>query len=263
MPLAILERYVLLHELRDSTERQYRRVCHVWRSWAVGHGNPQFDEDSVSQFLRDLQAAGRSSYYRKSTRSTLVALLRSAGMSGQVRAVRVEPLTVEAWDSEEVGQLVGAVRLTVRDLGRQRWWETLIEAAWLSGLNWADLRTVRVEDVPSDGWLRWRRSKTRKTVTVYLPRNLVEHRQAGFVWPWPLSDEAFRHQFARIVRQAGLSGSFKRLRKSTATAVEEIAPGRGHVYIGDERRTFERHYWRVDGAEKVHPPELVRWPKIA
>ena len=35
------------------------------------------------------------------------------------------------------------------------------------------------EDVPLDGWLRWRRHKTRKPVTVYLPHRLVEHVAGG------------------------------------------------------------------------------------
>lgn len=256
MPLAILERYLLTHELRETTEQTYRRHVSTWLSWAAHNGSPAFDEDSVSRFLRDKQAQGCSSHYRRSCRSTLAALLRSAGHCGQVRSVREDPIDVNAWTADEVARLVATVPGLFRTPGRDQFWETLIEAAWLSGLNWIDLRQVKREDVPANGVLHWRRSKTRKPVTVYLPLRLVAHIASGIVWRWPFSGEVFRQQFARIVRCAGLVGSFKTLRKSSATAVETLAPGRGHIYIGDERRTFERHYWRVDSGEMIHPPEL-------
>jgi integrase len=258
MPLAeLLDRYVLLHELRDSTEETYRRICSTWQTWATANGSPDFTEDSVSRFLLEKQHEGRSCYYRQSCRKTLAAILRSAGFSGPVRRVRCTPIKVLSWTPAEVSRLIDAVPLAVRGIQRRLFWETLIEAAYYTGLNWCDLREIRREDVPESGILEWRRSKTGKQVIVYLPARLVSHVPTGLIWEWPYCGEVFRQQFKRIVTRAGLTGSFKRLRKTAGTLVEQQAPGSGHLYLGDERRTFELHYWSHDSpGPPVHPPDL-------
>ena len=252
----VLERYLVEHDLQGSTEAWYRRVWHIWREWS---GDGPLVPERVSEFLRWEQTRGVSSYYRRGLRSALTALMRSAGITGRVRPVRLDPLIVEAWSAEEVGRLVNAVPRAIVDPLRQVWWGTLIQAAWYSGLSQGDLHTITPEMVPQDGWLRGRRSKTGRPVAYYLPRPLVEHAADGHpVWPLDRSRETLRIEFRMICAAAGLRGSFKRLRKSAASDVEERSPGRGHVYIGDTRAVFERHYWRQSIDRTVRPQDLPR-----
>jgi integrase len=253
---ATLESYLLYHDLRDSTVATYRRIVSTYRSWQRATDGDTFDAEAVSRFLRDKQTQGTSSHYRRSCRSTLVALLRHGGDTGRVRSVRTEPLEPRAWSADEVARLVAAVPQVARWPEHQRFWQTLIQAAWYSGLNWCDLREIQRADVPDDGRLIWRRSKTNRRVVVYLPPACVAHVASGPVWIWPLCEECFRQQFARIVRAAGIDGSFKRLRKSAGNEVEKQQPGTGHQYLGDSRPVFERHYLAASDELTARPPPL-------
>jgi hypothetical protein len=96
-----------------------------------------------------------------------------------------------------------------------------------------------------------------------LPENLLAEirllaRGDKPVWGKMMAVETFRQTFSRIVRKAGLTGSFKKLRKSCGTSVEMLYPGRGHLALGNTRRVFELHYMsRLMLNEKPVGPEKL------
>lgn len=251
----LLQRYCLIRDLRESTEDYYRRMVSVYSQWAASHGVDEFTADHVSEMLRDKQMDGRSSHYRRSLRNALLPLLRLAGDSGTVRSVRWEPLPIPTWTAEEVARLVAAAPNV--------YWRTIIEAGWLSGLSKGDLLAIRREDVPESGEVHIRRSRTGKAVVVYIPPRLVDHVESGPVWEWHGHPDVFRQQFKRIVARAGVSpGPFKQLRRSAGSNVEAQCPGRGHLYLGNTRAVFEKHYMRDESAIPVRPVDLPNTPRL-
>jgi hypothetical protein len=73
-----------------------------------------------------------------------------------------------------------------------------------------------------------------------------------------VGEEHFRVEFAKIVKAAGLVGTFKKLRKSSGSRAEQLNAGSGHVHLGNSRRVFEQHYLGSDAID-VQP---VRLPQI-
>lgn len=242
--LGLLERYVLDHDLRASTTTQYRRIVGIFVRESGCSALADFTADAVSKFLAAKQSAERSSYYRKSLRNTLVALLRYHGDRERVRPVKLHQLHHEAWSPAEVRSLIAAVASVFPcDRRRRRYWETLIEAAWYSGLSEVDLHRVTRRDVDRRGVVHWNRSKTGAAIVVVIPPRLFAHAEDdGPIWPLPWSGEWFRSQFAAIVRAAGLRGSFKQLRRSSGTSVERLHPGVGHRHLGNTPKVFAAHY---------------------
>lgn len=250
--------YILQHDLRETSSDQYHRVVGVFVSWAGRDVSiEEFDERSVSQFLLDKQLAGLSSHYRKSLRNTLVALLRFAGRTGKVRSVRLTELEPQSWTTEEVRKLLAACD-KLRGEHRRAWWRSLIATAYYTGLGYVDLQNLERKDFDAIGRLRWRRSKTGKRVSAAIPLDLLASLPDGKLWPMTTTLEAFRRSFGRIVKNAGLSGTFKKLRKTTGTLVDMTHPGRGHELLANSRVIFERHYRdRADSdAVPLMPPTL-------
>ena len=76
----------------------------------------------------------------------------------------------------------------------------------------------------------------------WLPPELIDESSCGDApfWKPQTGGEHFRTEFARIVKAAGLVGTFKKLGKSSGTMADEMQPGRGHVHLGDTRRVSKR-----------------------
>jgi len=236
----IARRYCLSRELKRSTEKQIHSVVKVWNAWAKTE--KRFTAESVSEFLRYKQEIGRSSYYRRSLRSTLVALLRFAGDGGIVRPVRRSPINPDTWGAAEVRHIIDAIPFVV-PRERCEWWESLITAAWYTGLSICDLLNMERKNVQPDGTVVVRRAKTGSQVVAWIPPETVDSRGFhGKLWETYCKREWFRLTWNRIVKTAGLSGPFKKLRRSSGTSVEKLFPGQGHKHLANLRSTFERHY---------------------
>lgn len=244
---------LLLRDIRETTEDHYHRVIDVFVNWRGRDDNADFTAAAVSEMLRDKAREGRSPYYLRSLRSCLCVLLRAIGDRNPVRPVRLPRLERIGWTSEEV------VRLFVAARGKGAWWGSLVEAAYYTGLSLCDLLELRGEQIDEHGWVRTKRRKTGAAVLVAVPRRLAgELREAGQerIWPWAKTLEWFRRQFREILREAGLTGSFKMLRAASGSAVEAEHPGAGHRHLANTPQVFERHYQTRAAARPTMPPEV-------
>ncbi len=265
--LQIIGNYILQHELAETSERQVRAIASVYLSWRQCDDVPteSFTAESISELLAHKQREGRSSHYRRSIRNTLKALYRFAvGESAKpIRPVKLTPLEPESWLPEHVAAIIGtldSMRFTTHE---RIYWRTLIACGYYTGMNRCDLARVRRSDIQQDGVIYFSRSKTGRRVCVRIPVELIAeidawHKGTEPIWALYRSDEAERMQFARIVAHANLTGSFKKLRKSSGTQVERLYPGRGHEQLGNSREIFDQHYGdrRVLAPAPVMPPQL-------
>lgn len=253
--------YVLSHDLRPSTAEQYRRIVGVYCSHH-GYDVPlsEFTATALSRFLLAKQEAGRSSHYRKSLRNCLIALLRFSGNTERVRPVKLSQLEPEGWTPAEIGRLLDAAGAMYRVSHRLKW-QRIIAFAYYTGLGQVDLSQLRREDISAGGIVRTHRSKTGTRVVASIPLELLDGLPvSGLLFPVK-SKEAFRATFARIVKAAGLVGTFKKIRKSAGTEAERLHPGRGHELLANTRKVFEAHYWdRREARESPIRPTLLAFP---
>lgn len=257
----VLEAYLLQNDLAETSQEYYRKSVGVFRHWSESAGSPAFSAESVSRFLLAKQEAGKSSHYRASLRNALRALLRFAGSTGKLRQVKLATLTPAAWTPAEIARLIDACDHMPE--ASRIYWQTLIAAAWYSGLSQADLHRVKRDDFAEDGTLEIARRKTGRIAFVLVPREVLDtihpHRD-GRCWPLLTSREWFRRTFAKIVKRAGLTGTFPKLRKSSGTYAELLNPGRGHEHLANSRKIFESNYLsrRHVARSPLSPPTLPR-----
>jgi integrase len=245
----LLDDYVLTHEIKASSADFYRRVVSALCTW-YGRGltAEEFTVDLVNRFLLFKQEAKLTSAYRRSLRNGLRALLNHAGRSGKLRPVRLVLDDPDCWTPEEVCRLVDACP---NELWRQR-----LELAYYTGLSYCDLILVTRADI-RDGVLHWHRQKTGEPVWVPIPDSLLcRLPESGTLFGLDCSDEWFRRQFDKIVKAAGLAGTFKKLRKSAGTSVESRHPGAGHLFLANSRKVFELHYLARKTFKPLSPEPL-------
>lgn len=265
----VLDEYLLYNDLEATTEKYYRRVVSAYTAWSLNHHERSpFTPRNASAFLRDKQAAGVSPWYLKSLRGGLRALLNFSGQEEKLRRVKVTPLDPEAWSASDVAKLIEQVprvimahKLTDAAHDRRWYWRTVIPAAWYTGLSQGDLFALDRFRIEADGRIILNRSRTGKEAIVWIPPELIEAigNRTGMIWRPRTSPEYFRREFERITTAAGLSGTFKKLRKSSGTAAEIANPGHGHEHLANTRKVFEQHYL---SRHAIHR-QPVRLPSIA
>jgi hypothetical protein len=210
----------------------------VFLAWHGGDG--ELVADTLSRFLKDKQAAGRSSHYCRSLRNGLLAVLGERIERRHVRSVKLQRLEPKSWTAADVAKLVESVGV-LADYKRN-FYRGIVLAAYHTGLTHGDLARLTHGDFQPDGTLLYRRAKTGTPVVAWMPPEVLATLPPhGLLFQSPWSREQFRKDFRRIVAAAGLQGTFKKLRKTSGT-LAELLTGRGHEHLANSRRVFERHY---------------------
>lgn len=260
-----LRHYTLYRTLSAGTIAWYARAVSVYCHWAGGDVPlAEFNGDSISRLLLDKEQAGRSPYYLKSLRGGLVAVLREI-REGQpverVRSVKTPPLDPHAIKPDEVERLIDACHSLPPE---QRWkYRLMIALGYYTGLDAADIWRIERRHIAADGSLFFRRGKTGTQIFVRIPPDVLAEIDRHCPRKGPMvrmghSDEWFRRTISRLFEQAGLLGTFKTLRKSAGSLVEQEKPGTGHKHLGNTRAIFERHYEskRITASEPTMPPKI-------
>lgn len=237
--------YATTRELASETIRQYRTTAErleVWAGEAVHLHD--LNEMLVSAFLRDYGRAVRPSTVR-SKRTQIMALWRAAAdeylcdpPTRRVRSARVPWEPRDSWVVDEVRELLraaGKLPRTFRNgLPRAHWFDLAIRIAWDTGLRWGDQVTLHRGDLCGDVVVV-SQHKTRRPVcsrlsasTMAALNQSLERFPRELLTPWAGSRETFNAQVRRLVEKAGVRpGTWKWLRRGSATDVEIQEPGRG------------------------------------
>ena len=272
-------RYQLRRGIRANSAEQYRIAARSLDIWAKRALNvEELCADLINRWIVDLETRLANATVRTRKRHA-TALWRSAVAEGlcpnpyhsdSIRRVVLRRLPTHAWTVEEVRRLVEVARglAGTLDVGltRAHFWEQTIRDAWDTALRLGDLTTAQASDFSQDGSAVLYQSKTCRPVFVrMLPGTLAMHEQVCWrarkqLVPWPFTREHFRKEFERIVLFAGLVGSFRKIRRSSATNIEMRHPGWGAIHLGHLTgfRTADAHYFdfRIIGSKKPDPEEL-------
>lgn len=258
-----LNRYSLTHDVTASTVEHYKWVVRSFERLAGPVELDSLSGDDVNRWLVWLRENGRSQYTIKQRRTSLLVLWRSAwqdGLASPIQPVRrLKPIQhdPQAWTLDEVRKLIATA---MADKRRPLFWGSLVRAGYDSGLRLGNLLAMRIGQVAPV--MRLRQVKVSAPVAVQLrPETLkaVERQIAGrelssLVWPLWGRREAFYRAFRGLVVRAGIRpGTFRWLRRTAATHVENVEAGSGTSLLGHTNRsTTER--WYLDRSQLREPP---------
>lgn len=237
--------YATTHEISAETAVQYLRAAVKLEQWA---GETVFltdlNELMVSAFLRDYSQLVKPSTVR-SKRTSIMSLWRSAAdeylcepPTRRVRPIRVPWIAREAWTLEEVRSLIRVAatlpRRTREGIPRSEWFDLAIRIAWDTGLRKGDLLRLRRANVHGDRFVTCQNKTSRPKCGALSPSTVraleasLEKHPRDVLMPWSVCRETFNQQVKRMALKAGIrSGSWKWIRRGSATDVEIQQPGSG------------------------------------
>lgn len=239
------------------------------RAWEKYAGRRLSTADLNAQTLNaylDWMREHRKPDTLRSRRGNLLTIWRYAFETGivddgprQVRKLRRVPRLPEAWSVAEVSQLIqAAADLTgtfwKTSIGRAAWWGSLIRTGYDTGLRLGDLLTLGRGDVHPV--MQLVQHKTGRAVVVQLrPSTLaaIDQTMADLprvvVWPLWGRRQTFYEHFRHLVDLAGIRrGTFKWIRRTAATQLERVDPGRGTQLLGHSSRATTET-WYLDRAQ--------------
>ncbi len=245
--------------LKPKSICQYQAAVNSISGW---HGKPlavrDLSRDFVNSWIRHLIAGPNAPATVQNRRRHLLTLWIAADRDGLVNYRKGDTLTVpapwvppRAWTWEQVKKLLDAAERLQGDYPAIQWlvdernrmrratyWGIVIRMAWDTGLRGCDLLELTPGMLANDRTIELTQSKTSRWHIVKVHEETELRIRASFstdratIIPRLLSPEYFRKQFRAIIEAAGLRGSFKTLRKSSATDVEIRHPGCGAAHLG-------------------------------
>jgi integrase len=275
-----VDQYDLERGLKKESARQYKTVARHISRWAGRElGVHEINPDVFNRWLRDLQETTVSPATVANRRRHLLALWRAAADHGlaeepprRLRPAKVPYSPPRAWTVDEIKTLLATCRRLRRTrkgkMPRSVWWSLAVKVAWESGLRLTDVLRLRCDHIQPDGLVVMGQSKTGRPIvfrlsesTIALLNESLQTHPRKLVCPWTATKESFRRQFALIVRRAGIrKGSWKWIRRSSATDVEKACPGAGAAHLGHAHGSTiaARHYLDpyIIGAPRVQPTSL-------
>ena len=259
-----LDEYRTARGLRQNT---YRTMLYAVNKLQEFAGRELAVTDLTEKLVSDWLAA-YSTMVAPATvrckRTAILVLWRAAADAGLCRAptrnvlpVRLGWQQIVAWRPDEVQKILEVCKTLKRPhqcgLSRAVWWELAVRVAWDTALRRGDQLALTVDRIAPDGTLAVEQSKTRRIVTCRLSAPTLAMLEQSLqscprrlVTPWTASRESFQEQFRRIVRLSGVrQGTWKWLRRGSATDVERLHPGCGSTHLGHApgSRIAERNYF--------------------
>ncbi len=237
----------------ESNQKNYLCVVKRIEKW---HGRTmyvtQFSRDWVNRFIMDMEASGLSAATVRGTRVHLLSLWRAACEAElcyeepkRIRKVKLQMPAPEAWGCDDVirmldqaGKLTNEYRFKDGKISASEFWTVAVRVLWETGLRIGDARRLRKSDIRSGGIIVVVQHKTGREHVVRLSGGTLKAINAmnasdDAILPLKFSHEMLRREFkVRILDPLGLTGSLKKMRKSSATSVELQQFGAGARQLG-------------------------------
>lgn len=247
--ISYVDRYALENDLASESVEQLKLRARLLTRYAGGHLElPQLTSDLVNRWLVQRQQQGLSPSTVAADRVKILTLWRAAHDSGlcaspgKVRTIKRPHKVPRAFTHEDIKKLLavaerlkGNIRYKIdgrwyhSDVSRARYWVAWIMAAYDSALRRSDLLAVeRNWIVPHNGGgiIGTVQSKTGRTQFVHFRAEtmqtidaLCNGRTTGPIWCGYGTRRVWCQAFGRLCKAAGVAGSGKWLRRSSASYV--------------------------------------------
>lgn len=276
---AYVDLYVLERELSEQYADALYEAVMAFERWLARNADvSDLNDLAVNRYIKYRSETDGSKWTTRGHRSRLMALWNAAASSDpplipqrkRVRPVSRPGAPPVAWTVKEVQILLDAIRANCRGVFRRsrvprlEFWLCFVLAAYESGLRLADLLALRIADVADDGRIIIAQAKTNKSIvtgvrpaTAVMMRALANGRAT--VFGGAICRHGFFERFKAIAKVAGLHGTSRWLRRSSGSYVEMLAPGTGHLHLGNTRDVFLKHY----ASPSIVTPRSILPPEVA
>lgn len=283
-----VETYSLEREITASSIEQYRIAVNSFSKWLSRPAETtDLTDDAINRFLVAYSQL-RKPHTVASKRRQLLVLWRAVAERGgttppaRVRRIKTPPTPKDVWTAKEVAAICQNLsrlqgRLPIVLIRPGDYYVSLIKAAWETGLRLSDLMGLERHQIERSGWFSVVMQKTGLPQWCRLHGSTYDMIQRTFddiapprrlCWPtWSTRTpkagfKLIRRDIMRAVREAGLScsdGPFKKLRRSSITAVELLSPGQGQHHAGHTSVATTQKWYLSDSAKlnRPIPAELV------
>ena len=273
----LVDHYIRHHPygVSGGHSRQLRMSVQAWEAFA-GRSLELADlqADSLNTYLDWLRANRRPDTVR-TRRGNLLILWHHAFDAEltdvaprRLRKLRPIARMPSAWTLEEVRTLIDEAHRLPGTFWRTKirrapWWESLLRAAYDTGLRLGDLLRLSARDVGASMMIEQHKTgrpvhvSIRPATMALIDQSLADEPR-DVIWPLWGGEETFYLHFRRLVAASAIRpGTFRWLRRSAATQLEREQPGRGTELLGHaSRRTTEA--WYLDRSQLGSPP-LPPW----
>ncbi|MEX0938543.1 MAG: hypothetical protein WDZ59_11845 [Pirellulales bacterium] len=272
--------YVLERDMSKHWRSTLERYMLRFDVWCGGVLLAEISNELVSQFVSLLQMTSIHPRTIKAQRDGVMSVWRAAfegyktdKQPSRVRKVKCPRIVPKGWTIEEVkrlldctGKAFGLVPNT--NMFRKDYFRAIIKAGWETALRLGDVQEVDPTKILPDGRYLLTMHKTGRPHTVrFRPGTVAEIKRLGECegvdarrpLQWPGSRPSFYSTFRVMATEAGLEGSFKLLRASSASYIESLHPGTGGKHLGHASpEMFTRHYdvTHISQANLPLPPDL-------
>jgi integrase len=221
--------------------------------------------------------AGLSPVTVRGYRGAILALWRAAyeqgyleTRPGRIRKIKCRPAAPKCWTAAELVAVVAAFSDLHGELNqdatirRSTFWTTFVLVGYYSALRFGDLVSLRWDQI-QNGQIVLTMSKTGDVIICPLPPDALqalEKLRGGArkrVFGELMNVKNTQLFFRRVLQAAGLPGSIKWLRRTSATMVECVTPGAAKAHLGHRTHGLAyKHY--VDPRQLQHnkpiPPSI-------
>lgn len=253
---------------------QAKQLKYNLSGWAKVAGYPvtlaDLNDEPFNLYV-DWLRANRKPDTVRTVRGNLLILWHHAYEAGltdtaprRIRKLRPISRCPVAWTLEEVRTLIATaegLRGCFHGTSRPQaaWWSSLLRTGYDTGLRLGDLLALSRDLV--QGAMIVVQHKTGRHVAVRIrPATLAAIDQTladeprNLVWPLWCGRPTFYEHVRAIVRLAGIRpGTFRWLRKTAATQLERLEPGRGTELLGHASRSTTET-WYIDRSQLSVPP---------
>ncbi len=267
--------YVRDRPLRPQSVRQLRMSINAVNKW---HGRPALLSDLSDDFLNRWLVSMETKWAPKTIRrrrGDILSVWRHAVVRGVVeipplwiRKIKVPQPVPEAWTLGELRMILMATKRLPRwfpnGIQQGQFWAAFVHTAYDTGLRQGDLLSLRRKQIAADGRLTIVQSKTLQGHVCRVRPDTLAAIDAIFpparslIFAWPYCREVFYTHWRKLLMLAGLPTGrhqgMQKLRRTSATHLERVAPGYATVHLGHRSADLaKRHYIDASIAYRQRP----------
>lgn len=262
MLTTLLDLYRQARDVRPATVEQYRYALLDLSKFLNRPIEPDdWTDATLNAYLSGLRERV-GVYTARQRRANLLVVWRFGYAAGliptaprQVCVIRRPELARSTWTPEQIARLMRHAeglrgRFRTSSVPKAQFWSAWVRVAYDSALRPADQFSIRLEQIPADGIFEIVQAKTGTRHTIRLrPETLLavqtfaKFPKRTHLFPRLWDRGGFCRAFRKLAAGAGLAGSPKILRASSATELERLYPGTAWRHLGHaEPSTSVRHY---------------------
>lgn len=267
----LVQQYLLTRSVSKKYEKALAAVCREMRDFGVSG----FNADSLNRWLAWLETKWRPATVakKKTIAGTLWRFAANRGVAeplGELRRIKVPRHDPVALTIDELRALLAAADKLAgcfqkSTTQRRLYWRSLYLAYWDTALRISDLRSIERNWIWPGGFVSIVQSKVQRSHLVSLrPETLaaidelMAGRTTGPIWS-VLNEQNFFKAQRKLFTAAGIRGSGKWIRRSSASYVERERPGTGWRHLGHAAPGLAERFYldpRIVQPEPSLPPQI-------